>query len=324
MKGLGVAQLMTFLLVKRLGLPLVRDLVFFAMADEEAGSAYGVEWLAANHPESLDAEYVINEGGGGTTELFGVQRPVFNIAVSEKGPLWLRLVAEGRPGHGSVPHSDNALDRLVRALYRIQEWNRELSVSPVLSEYFRRLKAAGVFKGEATVDGLSATADKDPLVRALLSNTISATTAHAGIKHNVIPAIAEATLDCRLLPGLNPDDFQRELEQVIDDPKVRVERVFAGWSEANPFDTDLFGVIESVVREHVEDAVVVPGITVGFTDSRTLRNRGQISYGFSGGLNTPDVARTVHGHNERVSLESFRLNIQMVYEVTRRMCVAGE
>jgi acetylornithine deacetylase/succinyl-diaminopimelate desuccinylase-like protein len=322
MKGLGVAQLMTFLTLKRLGVPLARDVVFYAMADEEAGSAYGVEWLAEHHPETLDAEYVINEGGGGSTEVFGVQRPVFTVAVSEKGPLWLKLTATGRPGHGSMPHDDNCLDRLVRALQRIQDWNRELSVSPLLSEYFSRLSRAGIFTGDPTVEGLSQAAETDGRIRAMLSNTISATTIKAGIKHNVIPAVAEATLDCRLLPGLRPEVFQQELEAVIDDPKVSVDRVFAGWSEANAFDTELFRTIEDVVHDHIEDAVVVPGITVGFTDSRTLRNRGQISYGFSGGLNEPHLAATVHGHNERVSIESFKLNCQMVWEVTRIMCSA--
>ena len=322
MKGLGVAELMAFLTLKRQGVPLARDLVFFAVADEEAGGQFGIEWLERRHPETLDAEYVINEGGGGVTGLFGVERPVFTVAVTEKGPLWLRLVAEGRPGHASIPHEDNALDRLVRALYQIQTWNRDLTVSPLLSEYFARLRRANVFQGDPTVEGLRRAAEEDPRVRALLVNTISATTTTAGIKHNVIPARAEATLDCRLLPGVRPDDFQRELEGVIADPKVQVERVFAGWSEANPFETDLFRVIEDVVREHVEDAVVVPGVTAGFTDSRVLRNRGILSYGFSGGLNDPEISKTVHGHNERVSLESLKLSCQMVYEVTRRMCAA--
>lgn len=321
-KSLGVAQLMAVLLIKRLGIPLKRDLVYYAMADEEAGGRYGVEWLAAHHPDTLDAEYVINEGGWGVTELFGVQRPVFTVAVAEKGPLWLRLVAEGRPGHASVPHDDNALERLVRALHRIQAWQRDLTVPPVLGEYFVRLRRAGVFQGEASVEALRHVAAEDPRIRAQLTNTISVTTATAGIKHNVIPARAEATLDCRLLPGVRPDDFQRELERVIDDPRVRVERVFAGWSEVNGFDTELFAVIERVVREHVEDGVVVPGMTVGFTDSRVFRNRGVIAYGFSGGLHAPELAKTVHGHNERIPLESLRLMCQMLFEVTRRMCAA--
>jgi len=321
-KSLGVAQLMAVLLIKRLGIPLRRDLVYYAMADEEAGGRYGVEWLAAHHPDTLDVEYVINEGGWGVTELFGVQRPVFTVAVAEKGPLWLRLVAEGRPGHASVPHDDNALERLVRALHRIQAWQRDLTVPPVLGEYFVRLRRAGVFQGEPTVAALRHLAAEDPRIRAQLTNTISVTTATAGIKHNVIPARAEATLDCRLLPGVRPDDFQRELERVIDDPRVRVERVFAGWSEVNGFENELFAVIERVVREHVEDGVVVPGMTVGFTDSRVFRNRGVIAYGFSGGLHAPELAKTVHGHNERIPLDSLRLMCQMLFEVTRRMCAA--
>jgi acetylornithine deacetylase/succinyl-diaminopimelate desuccinylase-like protein len=323
MKGLGIAQLMTFITLKRFGVPLARDVVFFAQADEEAGSEYGMRFIEREFPETLDAEYVINEGGGGTTEVFGVERPVYSIAVAEKGPLWLRLVAEGRPGHGSMPHDDNALDRLVRAMYRIQEWDRPLTVAPVLHEYFGRLSKAGIYKGEATVAALTAAAAADPRVRALLSNTISATTAASGIKHNVIPARAEATLDIRLLPGVKPEDFEAELAAVIDDPKVSIERVHVGWSDTNPHDTELFRVMEDVIHEHVEDAVVVPGMTVGFTDSSVLRNRGMISYGFSGGLTSPDIARGVHGHNERLSVESFRLNCQMVWELTRRMCASG-
>lgn len=320
MKGLGVAQLMAFLALHRNRIPLARDLVFFAMADEEAGSGFGMRWLERHHPRSLDAEFVINEGGGGTTELFGIERPVYTVAVAEKGPVWLRLVAEGAPGHGSVPHHDNALDRLVRALHRVQTWERPLTVSPVLGEYFARLSRAGIYRGDPTPAGLRSAAAVDPRIRALLSDTISTTTATAGMKHNVIPARAEATLDCRLLPGVRPEDFIAELERVVDDPKVRVERVHVGWSESNPFDTELFHTIEDVVHEHIEDAVVVPGMTVGFTDSSVLRNRGIVSYGFSGGLNAPALGRTVHGHNERVPIESFRLNCQMVYEVTRRMC----
>ncbi len=323
MKGLGIAQLMTFLAVRRNNIPLARDLIFLAVADEEAGSLFGIEWMEKNHPDKIACEFVLNEGGGGTTEMFGVTRPVFNVAVAEKGPLWLKLIAEGRPGHASVPHSDNALDRLVRAMYRIQEWKREMEVSPTLTEYFRRLQRAGIFKGEATLEGLSQEAEHDDRVRALLMNTISATMTSAGIKQNVIPAFAEASLDCRLLPGVNPDDFQAELEKVIDDPKVRIERIYASSSGVNPFDTELFGVIEDVIKEHVEEAVVVPGITVGFTDSRVFRNRNVIAYGFSGGLTEPELGRGVHGHNERVAIESFKLNCQIVYEVTRRMCVAG-
>ncbi|WP_322818834.1 M20/M25/M40 family metallo-hydrolase [Tepidiforma sp.] len=322
MKGLGIAQLLTFLTLHRLRIPLARDVIFFAQADEEAGSEYGMRYILREHPETIDAEYIINEGGGGTTELFGVERPVYSIAVAEKGPLWLRLVTEGLPGHGSIPHDDNALDRLVRALHRIQQWERPLTVSPVLEEYFRRLARAGIYRGDPTPEGLAARAAEDPRIRAMLTDTISTTTARAGIKHNVIPARAEATLDIRLLPGVDPAEFQAQLERIIDDPRVRIEPVHIRSSAASPFDTELFHCIESVIREFTEEAVVVPGMTLGFTDSAETRNRGIVSYGFSSGLTTPEVARGVHGHNERVSIEAFTLNCRMLWEVTLRMCAA--
>jgi acetylornithine deacetylase/succinyl-diaminopimelate desuccinylase-like protein len=322
MKGLGVAQLMTFLTLKRQAIPLARDLVFFAQADEEAGSEFGMRFIIREHPETLDAEYVINEGGGGITRLFDVERPIYAVGVSEKGPLWLRLITEGRPGHASVPHDDNALERLIRALDRIRSWERPLTVSPVLGEYFARLARAGVYRGDPTPDGLREAAATDDRIRAMLMNTISATTVTAGMKHNVIPARAEATLDIRLLPGVDPVEFRGELERVIDDPGVRIEEVHQRSSDADPYDTELFRVIEEVIHDHIEDAVVVPSMGVGFTDSAELRNIGIVSYGFSGNLNDPELSKTVHGHNERVSLESFRLNCRMVYDVTRRMCAA--
>ena len=323
MKGLGVAELLTVLLLKRAGTPLARDVVFLAVADEEAGGTLGIEWLERLHPEALEAEYVINEGGGGSTELFGVQRPVFTVTTGEKGPLWLRLIAEGRPGHGSVPHAENPVDRLVRALGKLEAWDRSPSLSPVLEEYFERLERAGIYRGGTSIKQLQRTAATDVRVRALLTNTISATTLEAGIKHNVIPAQAEATIDCRLLPGVDADEFQAEVARVIDDPKVRIERVFAGASDTSPHDTELFATIDAVVRDLVEDAVVTPGITAGFTDSRVFRNQGVVAYGFSGGLTSPSLARTVHGNNERITLDSFRLSCQMIYEVTRRMASSG-
>ncbi|MDZ4279032.1 MAG: M20/M25/M40 family metallo-hydrolase, partial [Dehalococcoidia bacterium] len=138
MKSMGIMELIALLLIHRQRIPHKRDIVFLAVADEEAGSKYGVEFLAQHHPEALEAEYVLNEGGWGTTEVMGVRRPAFNCAVSEKGPLWLRLSTEGRPGHGSVPRADNALDRLVRALHRIHEWQRPREIVPELGEYFAR------------------------------------------------------------------------------------------------------------------------------------------------------------------------------------------
>ena len=320
MKGMGIMELMALLLIKRYRIPHRRDLVFLAVADEEEGSAYGVEFLAQHHPEVLEAEFVINEGGWGTTEVLGVRRPAFNCAVSEKGPCWLRLVTEGRPGHGSVPLGGNALDRLVRALHRIQEWQRPRSVVPELAEFFARAHRAGYLTVEPTEDVVVAMGEENPLIRAITSNTVSLTGARAGIKHNVIPAAAEATIDCRLLPGADADAFIEELTRVVDDPKVRIEKVLISSTPPSPIDSELMGVIEQVVRDHVEEAVVLPGISPGFTDSRAFRRQGVTAYGFIPVLLEPLEATTIHGHNERLSIDNLRLGCQMLFEIVRRMC----
>ena len=320
MKSMGVMELMACLLMRRQGIPLRRDLVFFAVADEEAGSEYGVEFLAREHPESLEAEFVLNEGGWGNTELMGVKRPAFNCAVSEKGPCWLKLTVEGFPGHASVPHSGNALDRLVRALHRVQEWQQPQTVVPELDEYFARAHRAGFMEEEPTDQAIARMAEQNLLIRALTRNTISITTAHAGVKHNVIPAVAEATLDCRLLPGTDSDAFIEELRQVIDDPKVHIEKVLDSSTPPSPIDTELMRVMEDVVRDHIEEAVVLPGVSAGFTDSRVFRRRGTTAYGFIPMVLEPREAAAMHGHNERVSIENLGLGCQMLFEIVRRIC----
>jgi acetylornithine deacetylase/succinyl-diaminopimelate desuccinylase-like protein len=319
MKSMGIMELLTMFLFKRHGLPLKRDLVFMALADEEAGGEWGVEWIERHHPELLDAEFVINEGGWGNLEVFGTRRPAFNCSISEKGPLWLKLVAEGRPGHGSVPHPDNALERLVRALQRIQDWERPVTLIPELRGYFERL-ARHEIVGEPDQAELERLAGEHLFARAILTNTVSTTTAHAGIKHNVIPGIAEATLDCRLQPGVDPAEFTEQVREVVADSKVRIETVYASSTPASTAQTELFGVIEDVVRDQMEEALVLPSVSAGFTDSRVFRQHGITSYGFIPILLEQEEAQTVHGHNERISVENVRLGTQILFETVRRLC----
>ena len=320
MKSMGVMELIAMFLIKRHDLPHSRDIVYMALADEEAGGRWGIEWMERNHPELLEAEYVINEGGWGSAEIFGTRRPAFNCSISEKGPLWLKLIAEGRPGHGSVPHPDNALDRLVRAMQKVQDWSRPVTVVPELREYFERLYRAQILQDDGSQAAMEALAAKNLHANSILTNTISATTIKAGMKHNVIPAIAEATLDIRLLPGTDPEAFTQQVRDVIGDPKVRVETVFESSTKSSPIATELFGIIEDVVHDHVEEALVLPSVSSGFTDSRVFRKHGITSYGFIPYLLEQNEAMTVHGHNERITVENLRLGCQVLFETVRRLC----
>jgi acetylornithine deacetylase/succinyl-diaminopimelate desuccinylase-like protein len=320
MKGMAVMELMTFLLLKRHGIPLKRDVVFLALADEEAGGDVGIEWMDRHHPEVMDAEYVLNEGGGGSTELLGVRKPIFNCSVSEKGPLWLKLRAQGSPGHGSVPHDDNSLERLVRALYRVQGWQHPITVLPEMQLYLRGLRDGGVLSEIPDEKALAQIADSTPMVRAVLTNTISLTTCTAGYKHNVIPAVSEATLDCRLLPGHSPQAFVEELKGIIDDPKVEIEEVYRSDTIPSPVQTELFDVLKEVTQERVEGSLFLPYISAGFTDSRVFRQRGVVAYGLMPALLEPSDVAAIHGNNERISVENLRLGTQVLFEVARRLC----
>lgn len=320
MKSMGIMELLAMLLIKRHAIPHARDIVYMALADEEAGGTWGIEWMEKHHPHTLEAEFVINEGGWGNAEVLGTRRPSFNCSISEKGPLWLRLVAEGRPGHGSVPHGDNALERLVRALARIQEWAHPVTVVPELRGYFERLYRNRVLEEDLSQQSMEDLASANLLMNALLTNTVSATTARSGMKHNVIPAIAEATLDCRLLPGEDPNAFIDDIRRVIADPKVQVDTVFESSTLPSPADTELFGLIEDVVHSHVEEALVLPSVSAGFTDSRVFRRHGITAYGFIPVLLEQDEAMTIHGHNERITIDNLRLGTQILFETVRRLC----
>ena len=321
MKGMGVIELLTFLLLKRQGVELRRGVIFLAAADEEAGSAYGVSWLAEHRPAWLDCGLVINEGAYGLTGIGGRDTPLFQIAPSEKVPFWLQLTVRGRPGHGSVPHGDNCAERLVQALGRVSTWTQELRPPPLMLAHVEAMNAAGAMSTSGLA-GILRAAERNPHLRARISNTISLTTIATGIKVNVIPAVATATLDCRLLPDVDADAFLAGLKRVIDDERVTIEVLNRFEGGESPLETEFVRVARDVVSDLVEGSQVVPELTSGFTDSRIYRSRGIPAYGFVPCLVQPEELAGVHGHNERLSVDNLRLGIQVLYEVVRRLCAA--
>ena len=266
MKGMGILELMVFLLLKRNGVPLKQSVSFLAVADEEAGSEFGATWVAENRPAWMDTDLVINEGAYGLA--FDDGKQVFQVAPTEKVPFWLKLTVRGRPGHGSVPHGDNCAEHLVQALERITRWQREVRLIPVMQEHLQAMAAAGV---TTAADEASAKmfAERNPSIRARMSNTVTVTTIATGIKVNVIPAEATATLDVRLLPDVETDVFLNELREVVADDRVVIEplaRYYAG--AESPMDNRFAAVVGDVIAEMAEGAYIAPEMTSGFTDSR--------------------------------------------------------
>ena len=321
MKGCGVMQLIAFLLLKRQGVALKRDVVFCGVPDEEAGSEQGMVWLCEHRPDIVDVEFELSEGGGGSTRFGSQEAKLLSVATNEKDICWLKLTAIGRPGHGSVPHRDNSAVYLAKALVKLADWERPLIYTDETTAYLSRLAEAGLMpplKEEAAVE---AQIRSTPELLAMFINTLNVTMINAGIKANVIPAKSEAVIDCRLLPGQTKAGWIQEVRDYIGDDHVNVELYSPDQGEpvAVAWDTELFRTINAVVKEAMEDAIVVPGMTVGGTDNRFLRAKGIPAYGFIPCLLSTEERRGFHGNDEFLTIENLNMGCELMYEITRRM-----
>jgi acetylornithine deacetylase/succinyl-diaminopimelate desuccinylase-like protein len=307
MKGLAVEQMTALIEMKKAGIVPPRDIVMLSSADEEAGGRLGIQWMLKNHLQDIDPEYVLDEGGAGSLDLFAAGKLIFGVAVGEKQMFWLKLRAQGTAGHGSQPIADNANMILLDAIRKAMEMpvgDKQNAVVTLMTE-----AAGGTF------------AD-NKFTHAIQGNTMSLTTLQSGVgtpvKPNVIPSIAEATIDCRLLPGVNADEFESGIKARINDRRVTVERlsdpVDAGISN---FETPLFAAIRKAILKAHPDAVVTPMLAPYGTDSVHLRKRGVTAYGFMPmTLDTATVA-TMHSDRERIPVAEFLRGIHIYYDVLR-------
>jgi acetylornithine deacetylase/succinyl-diaminopimelate desuccinylase-like protein len=323
MKGMGIMELLVMALAARYGLDLGRDLVFLALADEEEGGRHGILHVRKHRSDLLEADYVFNEGAYGLCEFMGRTMQAVGLGLSEKSPCWIKLRSTGRPGHASVPHTDNALVHLVSALARVEARERRAALTPAVEAMLRRLVEKGFVPTELdprdpqTLQTLGAL---DAHLHAITHDTISLTGVRGGHKINVIPSTAEATLDCRLLPTTRSDEFARELAQLIDDPAIEIIEVHGHDSGQSSLDNPVAGAVAAAVRERLGDeAFVLPMLSPGFTDSHAYRAAGAAAYGFTPVLLTSADLATIHGHNERLSVANLLLGTQILFEVVRRL-----
>ena len=150
---------------------------------------------------------------------------------------------------------------------------------------------------------------------ALTRNTISITRLSGSAKINVVPPVVSAELDCRLLPDQDPDAFIAELERIINDPAIRIEKIMEFSPAVSTADTDLFRAIETVSRRYFPGVPVIPSVSTGFTDSHFFRDMGIVCYGFNPSLIQPEDGSGVHGNNERISLVNIRRGVLMQLEI---------
>ena len=329
MKGVGIMHLLALDLLKRFDTSRKRDILYLAVADEEMGSAYGVQWLLDNHFSELKAEYVWDEGGFGLQDFFGPS-VVFTIAVAEKQALWLRLIADGESGHSSMPHNNNAINILIRALTRIQEYEAPLKIDEITQAMFRGIADMMSFPSSYLLRRLDkplaltlarSALTSDPAINALLRNTLSPTILKAGDKENVIPDRAEVVLDARLLPNENPVDFIEGLKSIMGEDKIRIEVIqYPESTTISDFDSEFFLVMSDVASRLSPGSIAVPMLTPGATDSCFFRRKGINTYGLFPAIITPEDFAGFHGYNERISIDNLRLGTRIIYETLSRMC----
>jgi acetylornithine deacetylase/succinyl-diaminopimelate desuccinylase-like protein len=322
MKGCGIMQLMTFLLLAREKTALKRDLVFCAVPDEEAGSIWGMEWLCKNRPDVVDVEFELSEGGSGSTRFAGQETKLFSVATNEKDVCWMRLTAIGTPGHGSRPHEDNSAVHLLRALLKLQDWDRGITYTPETTAYLARLADAGLMPAASSKEEIEAQIRRSPQLYAQFLNTLNITMLQSGIKANVIPARSEAVIDCRLLPGMTRNQWRQILIDRIADDRIQVDFYLPdqGQPQAIDWDTELYRTIESVIKGSMEDAIVTPTMTIGGTDNRFLRELGIPAYGFIPCLLSSEEAAGFHGNNEFLTVDNLNMGVELMYEIVQRMC----
>ena len=328
MKGQGILELLAFLEVKRKGLTPCRDIIFLAVADEEAGGKNGVAYLLKNYADEFQADLVINEGGFGLHNMFP-ERPLFMVSTAEKGICRAKLIRTGPPGHGSAPHGDNALEKLVQALTRLLAKDSPVIITPLIAEYFKQLGTEWEFLKPYIEDGkpgtlieiLSQSGMIDiPQMSAMLKNTISLNRMNAGDKINVIPSRAEAELDIRLLPGTDPDTILAEIKELLADENIKVEPGQKHRATESPVDTEDFSIIKGVYLEHFPNALVVASLLFGASDSRFFRDNGTSCYGVCPMLISLEDLNRVHGIDERISEENMIIGTRVYIDIVKKLC----
>jgi acetylornithine deacetylase/succinyl-diaminopimelate desuccinylase-like protein len=326
-KSLGIAQLMALAELKRKNVPLRRDIIYFAVADEELGGLRGCKELLETRPELFeDVGFVINEGG--TNETIVDRVSFWGIEVQQKVPLWLRLTTEGSGGHGATPRDGGgAVKKIVGALTAIDTIETPYRLTPAVAKYFREAgKARQDVRGEI-LRTISEPLDikrieevLPPGYRALLRDTISMTRISAGTAVNVLPLSASADVDIRLLPGSDTAPMLAEVKKRAGS-MAAVDVLLAG--EATPestTDTELYRTMSRAMREAEPGSRVTTFVSAGTTDSRFFRARGIVAYGIAPFKVNYYDADSVHGIDERIRAKFFAQGARLMRRIVRDFC----
>jgi acetylornithine deacetylase/succinyl-diaminopimelate desuccinylase-like protein len=326
-KPVLTATLMAIIELKRLAIPLDRDVIFLAESGEEADTTgVGINYMVREHFDEINAEFAMTEGGGASTD--GTRVRTVNFGTAEKIPARVRLVATGTAGHGSVPRMDNALIHLGTAVEKIGRWETPMRLNDTTRTYFEKLAAMSTpevaARYIALFDSKTASAaqtylrEHDPSRYSMLRTSVVPTMLKAGVGANVIPSEAEATIDVRALPDEDINKFYSEMEKIIGDPAVKIVPIPQSRppSPASRLDTEMYRTMERVAKSMYPGVTVLPSMSTGASDSAQLRAKGVQSYGVGPASTDSDAINyPAHGDVERLAESSLYPFVQFVWNV---------
>jgi acetylornithine deacetylase/succinyl-diaminopimelate desuccinylase-like protein len=322
MKSQVAAEAVALASLAREGFKPKGDLILAATADEEVGDAFGLEWLCQAHPDAVRCDYAINEGAGDRMQLGGAT--FYVCATAEKLTAPFTIFVKGRSGHASMPSiADNALIKAATLIDRIAAFRPEQELQQEV-ETFTRIVLGEVPPTAEIVDRVRALDEiTGEVVRALLAPTFSPTIISASHKRNVIPALVELEVDCRLLPGQTPKQIEPVVRGVLGDD-IEYDLVFgdAQGGTRSALDTPLWRAVQSFVAESDPGARPVPLTCPGFTDSHWLREAfGTVAYGFFPMRTMPPEvsAQLIHSADERIPISDLELGVEWFRHAAREM-----
>jgi acetylornithine deacetylase/succinyl-diaminopimelate desuccinylase-like protein len=323
--GMAVFARAAMMLAER-KIPLARDVIFVAQADEEGGGSYGTSWLAREHWTDIDAEFALNEGGWIMKADDGHVRYV-SISTADKVSIPMTVTARGTSTHSSMPRPDNAIFSLARALAKLSEYETPLSITPDTKQFFTALSRtssppmSGYFRDLVGSDPVrarraDAIVSRDPLLHSLVRNTLAPVIIRGGFRANVIPGSASATVNLRLIPGSDLNAFLATLRKVVGDTSIEMKANAPAYAQTAPSseNTDLYRALVAAAHAQFPGAEVTPYLFQAGTDAMAWRSRGVPVYGIYPYPIDADELTRMHGNDEKVSITALKQGTEMIFK----------
>ena len=315
-----------------------RDIILALTADEEGGKSNGVDYLIKNHRDLIDAEFVLNHDAGGVITEHGA-KPIVTLGASEKLYADYHLKVTNPGGHSSMPVPDNAIYHLAEGLARLAKYQFPFELNNVTRAYYERMSKLEQGQKAEDMRGIlrepqdkaaEARLSKDPIENSTMHTTCVATRLNAGHANNALPQLAEANVNCRILPGHPPEEIRQRLIEILADPKIDVHSVSPATGEPlqgtdarkayppPPLRPDVMSAIEKTSQEIYPGAPVIPNMGTGASDGVYTNAAGLPTYGVSGDSIDRDDIRA-HGQDERLKATSFYTGVDLYYRFLKRL-----